>query len=191
MSIASMVPWFSVYLNLSKISNLGIDNVPVLTIITGFLYMYGIFQYKIFNAVPIAKDMVFRKSREAILLVDLTDTIIDVNDAFLRMYPEFDKSFKKNTLNAFIKEHTEFKGKFNENAKFQYQLIVNGQILHYSAEIIKILTEEGFEIGKILVIDDITLFIEKQNMLQTIASEAIYKAEIIEKSKVSLMYLQP
>lgn len=44
------------------------------------------------------------------------------------------------------------------------------------------MTDDNFEIGKVLTITDITLFVEKQKSLESIASTAIYQAETSELS---------
>lgn len=183
MIIASIIPWLSSY----DEGYLGIDYFPIISIITGLLYMYGIFQYRIFKAIPIAKEMVFRQTKEAVLLIDLTGRIIDANNAFINMYPEIKNLIKKNFAQSFIKFHEEFHGKFNEKDKFQYQRIVNGQEVYYEAESIPILTEEGLEVGKIFAINDITLFIENQKKLELIASSAMDEAE---KNELSFLQAQ-
>lgn len=181
MIIASIFPWVSSV----DVGYLGIDYFPVISIITGLLYMYGIFHYRIFNAIPIAKEMVFRQSKEAILLIDLTGCIVDANDAFIKIYPEINHLMKKNFKEVFVKSHEELRRKFHEDGKFQYQRVENGQEVYYSAELISILTEEDIEVGKIFAINDITLFVENQKKLELIASSAMDEAE-----KNELYFLQ-
>lgn len=183
MIIASIFPWISSF----DVGYLGIDYFPVISIITGLLYMYGIFHYRIFNAIPIAKEMVFRQSKEAILLIDLAGCIIDANDAFIKIYPEVNHLIKKNFKEVFVKSHEELQGRFDEKGKFKYQKIVNGQVVYYSAELISILTEEDIAVGKIFAINDITLFVEKQKKLELIASSAMDEAE---KNELSFLQAQ-
>lgn len=181
MIIASIFPWVSSF----DVGYLGIDYFPVISIITGLLYMYGIFHYRIFNAIPIAKEMVFRQSKEAILLIDLTGCIIDANDAFVKIYPEINHLMKKNFKEVFVKSNEELRGRFHEDGKFQYQRVENGQEVYYSAELISILTEEDIEVGEIFAINDITLFVKNQKKLELIASSAMDEAE-----KNELYFLQ-
>lgn len=180
MIIASLFPWISVYLTATNNSYLGIDYYPVSTTISGTLYLLGIFQFRIFDTIPIATETIFRQSKEGILLSDLTDHIVEVNKSFLSIYPEFNQLSRKYTLNAFLEQHSEFSDMLIGKNKLQYKLMNNNEEKYYSAEITKILTEDGFQIGKILTINDITLFIEHQKKLELIVSDAVNKAEANE-----------
>lgn len=183
MLVASIFPWAAVYVNAAGIASLQIDYFPILFIISGLLYAFGMFHYRIFNAVTIATDMVFRKSKEGIMLIDRSDHIIDVNDALLEHYPELSRLSKRNTLSGFIQAHTEFTDFGEKSNKLQYQLIGKDGIKHYSAELTEILEEDDrLVIGKILTVEDISLYIEHQKRLESIASNAIMKAESNELS---------
>lgn len=179
MIIASLFPWFSVYLYTANKNYLGVDYFPVVIIISGVFYIFGIFKFRMFNTIPIATETVFRKSKEGILLVDLTGHIVDANDAFLVMYPELNK-LSKHTLHSFIEAHSEFKDFLEGKYKTEYQLMTNGEVRYYSAYITKILTDDGIQVGKILTINDITLFIEHEKNLKLAAEFAMERAEINE-----------
>lgn len=182
MIFASVIPWFTVYLDATNTDYMGIDYFPVVTIISAGLYAYGIFKFRIFNTIPIATETVFRQSKEGIMLIDIGDHIIDVNDAMIKLYPEIKNIPVKYTFTSFIESHPEIKYAFNENEKFQYKLKRNDDMQYYSAEVTSILAEKGIKIGKILTVSDITLFISYEEKLKTIASNAINKAETNEIS---------
>jgi two-component system LytT family sensor kinase len=182
MIIASILPWVSVYLNASNLNYLGIDYFPVVSIFSGFLYMLGIFHYRIFYVVPIANEMIFRQSKDGILLVDLMDRIIDANDMILNLYPNLKKPLGKETLTAFLKVHTELSGLTELGGTIQFQRSIEDRVSYYSAEITQIATEEGIEIGKLLVMSNVTLFVENQQRLETIATDAIGLAQTNEIS---------
>lgn len=179
MIIASLFPWFSVYIVAANKNYLGVDYFPVVIIISGVLYIFGIFKFRMFNTIPIATETVFRESKKGILLVDLTGHIVDANYAMLEMYPELNK-LSKYTFHSFIEAHFELKDFLEEKSKTKYQLMINGQIRHYFAYITKILTDEGIQIGKILAIKDITLFVEYEKSLKLAAELAMERAEINE-----------
>lgn len=179
MIIASLFPWFSVYIYAANKNYLGVDYFPVVIIISGIFYIFGIFKFRMFNTIPIATETVFRKSKEGILLVDLTGNIVDANAAFLAIYPELNK-LSKYTLHSFIEAHSEFNDFLEGKYKTEYQLMVNGQIRHYSTYITKILTDDGIQVGKILTINDITLFIEHERSLKLAAELAMERAEVNE-----------
>ena len=187
MIIASIFPWVSVYLNSFNYNYLGIDYFPVISIFSGFLYMLGIFHYRIFYIVPIANEMIFRQSKEGILLVDLMDRIIDANDMILNLYPDLKKPFGKETLTSFLTVHTELSGLTEFDGTIQFQRSIEDRVSYYSAEITRIATEEGIEIGKLLVISNVTLFVEKQQRLEMIAADAI---DLAQSNEISFLQAQ-
>lgn len=179
MIIASVFPWVSVYIYAANKSYLGIDYVPIVIIISGIFYIFGIFKFRMFNTIPIATETVFRKSKEGILLVDLTGHIVDANAAFLMIYPELNK-LSKHTFHSFIEAHSEFNDFLEEKYKTEYELMISGEVRYYSAYITEILTDDGIQVGKILTINDITLFVEHERSLKLAAKLAMERAEVNE-----------
>lgn len=182
MMVASVIPWITVYLTATGTNYLGIDYFPVVSVFSGILYMLGIFKFRIFNAIPIATAMVFRQSKEGVIIVDLADQIVDANDSFTKLYPDLRDRLHQYTLRSFTEDHPELKGVSEENPVFTYSLPEGGAAKHYQAELTKVMTDDGLEIGKVLTITDITLFVEKQRSLESIATTAIHQAETSELS---------
>ncbi|SCY37477.1 histidine kinase N-terminal 7TM domain-containing protein [Alkaliphilus peptidifermentans] len=182
MIFTSLFPWFTVYLNAANKNYLGIDYFPVVSIFSGILYMFGIFKFRIFNTIPIATEIVFRQSKEGVMVIDLTNHIVDANNTFINIYPELKELPHKYTLDSFIEKHPELNGIYGEDSTFKYKLEKDGTERHYSAEITKIVLEDGFEIGKIVTINDITIFVENEKNLKYIATTALDKAETNEMS---------
>lgn len=181
MIIASILPWFTVYLNIIDVGKLGIDYFPVVLIISGVLYSFGILRFRIFNTIPIATETVFRLSKEGILLIDRMGQIIDVNTTFLNMYPELLGRSRKLTITSFINSHPEFKELLGHDKKIQFHFGGTEDERYYSAEIIDIISE-NLLIGKILTVSEITLYMKYQKELENIAHQALHTAETNEIS---------
>lgn len=181
MVAASLFPWASVYINLTKINYLGVDLFPLVTIFSGLLYLCGIFQYNVFRTIPIATEMVYRLDQDGIAIIDMLDKIIDVNNAFNLIFPNYQKLSKKYTLSLLIKDNPELYGLNFENI-IKYSIEVRGDIKHYSAKLKPIIADNNLLIGKILSIKDITIFVENEKHLETIASNAMKQAETNELS---------
>lgn len=182
MVIGSLFPLFSEYIYAFNKNYLGIDYYPVVMIFSALLYVFGIFRFGIFSTIPIFTETVFRKSKDGILIVDLLDRIIDVNDAFVNIYPELKKLSPQSTLASFVAAHPEFNGIMDGIEKLRSQLTINGEIRYYEFEIADIFAEDDFLIGKILTISDVTSFEENQKILELIAANAIDQAETNELS---------
>jgi two-component system LytT family sensor kinase len=182
MAVALVPPWFAVYFTFSNSNTLKLDYLPVASVITAFLYVIGIFYYRMFQIIPIAYEKVFRKTKEGILLIDLTDRIIEANDTITALYPELLNPSGKQTLTEFLDTHPEFNGFKPESDVFLYELAENETLSYYSVQTINIDSENGQRMGKIFSISDVTLFMEKQRRLEDTAYKALDKAETNEIS---------
>jgi len=180
MILASLFPWFSEYFYQTPWNTLKLDYFPIALIISEMIYLYGIFRFRIMSTIPIAHGMVFNQSKEAILLVDLNDYIIDANSTFHKLFPNCIDKFNKNTLSSFLSANPDVKYSLEENHSSTFSLKNEGQIRHYSAETIDIIAENAVTIGTMLVISDITIFIENQKILEFATTKAIEKAESSE-----------
>lgn len=187
MITSSVCVWLTIYLKINNTSYLGIDYFPVLSIVPGLFYLFGIFQYNIFSTIPIATETVYQKSEDPIALIDIGGRIMDVNQAFVKQYPEFKNMFQKYTLHSFQIYHPELNRLSSENPKLIFETEVEGSIQYFSAELVVIQTDAGSKTGEILTIKDITLFIEHEKQLETIAAAAMKQAE---SSEISFLQAQ-
>jgi two-component system LytT family sensor kinase len=182
MFVASLFPWATIYLNVSNTNYLGIDYYSFFIIVTAILYLFGIFRYHLFSTVPIATETVFRLSEDAIAISDIDGYIMDINESFQRYYPELRQMKKGLILYDFLRSHAEFSDLSQENPEENFQKQVDGAERYFSARLTPINSETGIEIGMILFIKDITIFLEHQNQLKLIADSAMLQAESNELS---------
>ncbi len=183
MLVASLFPWAAVYANTAPFNTLGLDFFPAQFPIAGLLYTFGMLRYHIFNAIPIATETVFRHAREGVAIIDRLGQIVEANDAFLQLYPNLDGLSKKQSLARFIGAHREFEPMLQQERKVCFSRGTGEGPRHFSAELTNITTENGESlIGKILTIEDITLYEEHQRQLRDIAANAINRAENNELS---------
>ena len=182
MITASVLPWITIVINACGLNPLGIDNFPVATSISGLLYLYGIFQYHMFNTIPIATETVFRQAREGIILLDYNNRIIEANETVAAMYPELKRLSRENTLSSFVQRHPEFRGLLENKDSVPLQYVEEGQDRYYIAKVNGIASEDEMQIGKMITISDMTQLYERQKKLELIATDAIDKAETNEIS---------
>lgn len=182
MIAASLFPLYGVFINTTSSNYLGIDFFPFLIILSGILYTFGIFQYNIFNTIPIATEIVYRQSKEGIALFDITGRLIDANDRCICLFPELKHLLKKVKLSDFCMSHPELRELSAENPSVEYSLLSEEVRRYYLAEINMIKTEDGIGIGRILAISDITLYKEHQKQLEIMAASALEQAETNELS---------
>lgn len=181
MILASALPWVAIYFNVHNSTFLRIDYYSLMMIPTAILYLFGLFRYNIFSTVPIATETVFRLSEDAIALIDNSGRIMDLNNAFSKMFPETNHLTAKSTLNDFLARHVELRGLSQETPEVRFQSFDGGE-RYFSAKLTGIFSENGIHVGDILQIKDITIFVEHQNQLKELAEKAMEEAETNELS---------
>lgn len=182
MVIASWLPWSTLFSIATNQNYLGIDYYPVITIVSGVFYVYGIFQFHMFNTIPIATEMVFRKSKDGIILLDIQDRIIDANDAAISLYPELGLLSKNNRFSSFADWYPEYQGIVNGNDRVTFFCNRDQTVRNFMAAVTMIMAEDRLEIGKIITVSDITQLYNEQKRLEIMATNAMDKAEINEVS---------
>lgn len=185
MLIGSLLPWGTIYLNLSNTNYLGLDYYSFLVIISGILFLLGIFRYHLFSTVPIATETVFHLSQDGIAIADIGGRIMDANESFLRYYPELRGIKKPLPLADFLASHAELTGLAPGNSGVEFQRGGDRKKQYCSARTAPVCSETGAQIGTLLSIRDITAYIENQNHLKALAQDARREAEANE-----LLFLQ-
>ncbi len=84
--LAALIPWFgnAIYISgLSPFPNLDLTSFAFT--LTGIIIALGIFRYRLFNIIPVARDAVIESMRDAVLVFDVHNRIVDLNPAAEKM----------------------------------------------------------------------------------------------------------
>ncbi|MFC5864551.1 diguanylate cyclase [Acidicapsa dinghuensis] len=87
MVIGSFLPFVGYFTYLGGLSPWGLDITPVTLGVTCLVMYYGIFHCGIFNVSPLARNIIFNSMRDAVLVMDTYDRLLDFNHAALAMFP--------------------------------------------------------------------------------------------------------
>jgi signal transduction histidine kinase len=77
----AMVPWLGNLLYLSAALPPGLDPTPLAFAVSGACFTYGIYRYRLFGLVPVARDMVVDSMDDGVLVLDAQRRIVDLNAA--------------------------------------------------------------------------------------------------------------
>lgn len=182
MILASVLPWVSIYFNVHNSTFLRIDYYSMMMVVTAVLYLLGLFHYNIFSTMPIATETVYRLSEDAIALINSDGIVTDVNESFLRQYPELNWLTAKRTLSDFIACHVELQEISPDKPEVHFHTSSEGGERYYSAKLTGIFSGNGIHVGDILQVKDITVFMEYQNQLKELAEKAMERADTNELS---------
>ena len=62
-----------------------LDLTPILFIVSGMVYAFGLFRYQILDVLPIARDKLFEDMLDGLIVLDVQNRIVDINPAAQEM----------------------------------------------------------------------------------------------------------
>lgn len=85
--VGSALPWLIYLVYLAGLAPLHLDLSPFGLAVAAPLFAWGILRYKLLDLVPIAKESVFSGMRDAALVLDPQDRLVDFNPAAEHLFP--------------------------------------------------------------------------------------------------------
>jgi diguanylate cyclase (GGDEF)-like protein len=89
--LACLFPIAGYFIYLGGLSPWGLDITPVTLGVTCCLIYYGIFHCGIFDLPPMARNLIFNSMRDAVLILDTRDRLLDFNPAAKALLPVLNK----------------------------------------------------------------------------------------------------
>lgn len=178
--LASFIPWTGGVMNQTPWNSLGLDYFPISLSISGIMFLFGIFRFRVMSAIPVVHKMVYDQTKEGILLIDPNDYILDCNQTFYQIFPDFSISKISEKLSDFYKKYQEVYEALQKEPSSYFCHRQGETEFYYKPEFIDISVENNIVIGRMLRIEDITGFIKHQAHLESKIEQAVEKAEINE-----------
>src|SRR6187397_1508404 len=77
-----MVPWIGNLLYLSRaLPVTGLDLTPIAFTVSGACFTFGIYRYRLFGLVPVAREMVVDSMEDGVIVLDAQRRLVDLNAA--------------------------------------------------------------------------------------------------------------
>ena len=84
--VAVLAPWVGNIVTISGLSPLPyLDLTPLAFLISGLAFSVGLFLFRLLDIMPIAREIVIESMREATIVVDTQDRVVDLNPAARRL----------------------------------------------------------------------------------------------------------
>jgi len=90
--LSSLLPFAGYFVFLANLSPWGLDIAPITLGLTCVLMFYGIFYCGIFDLAPVARNLIFNSIRDAVLVLDMHDRLLDFNPAACTLLPVLNKN---------------------------------------------------------------------------------------------------
>ena len=160
------------------------DITPALVGPAGAFITLGIFRYRLFNLVPIARAAVIDATDNGILILDFENKVIDINHSFRNLAKISDKMyFSKNVEDVCVELPDLVMACLEESiVHTEFKLNCKNEVKIYEAIFSPLTDEKKIELGRLIVVYEIT---EKKKVEQEYISQQTKLATIIEREKLA------
>lgn len=154
--VTSFGPWIGYWMYMFGILPVKIDIIPILMEIICLIYTYALFKSNIFETVAIARHYIIDSISEAILVLDMENTLLDMNKRAEELFNcQGIHSIGQNIYKVFprfelLKEYIDH----TKEATFDFEMEVSQKTYYFQGE--KTYIHNGENKGKIIVFNDNT-----------------------------------
>lgn len=129
------------------------DIAPLILSFSNLVIGWGIFRKKLFNIAPIARDMLFEKMSNILVILDKNDRVIDLNIAALKFFGANEKDELLRTHISLLAP--ELYQEFARKLAFQTE-ITDNQGHTFSFDVQPLYNKNGVMLGRLINANDIT-----------------------------------
>ncbi|WP_303924747.1 histidine kinase N-terminal 7TM domain-containing protein [Draconibacterium sediminis] len=166
--VASLIP---VIANLMYIFNInpvpGFDWTTVSFVLTGLIIAFGIFRYKIFELIPVAREKLLNTMNEGVLVINRNGIIEEANPALIQTFGLNEKTcIHSNFVQTFEQFPEIIKLLQSDDDRFtDFEMQRNKQSLYYQIRITSLHNQLGKLSGKLMVLSDVSSIRRTKNQL--------------------------
>lgn len=162
------------------ISPVNRDISPLIFSVSGAVIAWGIFRFRLFNLVPIARNRVIEAMKNIVIVIDADDIVVDVNPAAAELLTAGkDRSLTGRPISALSKEIAALvnRGDLPVQREFHYIQAEQRRCSCYEIQISPIKDEKGALMGRVFVMNDISELKQAQEELHREQRELAVMAE--------------
>lgn len=149
-----------------------IDYTPFMFNVTGSVMALGLFRYRLFDLVPVARQLVLNNLRDAFFIIDAQDHIVDANPAGLAFF-EGQKEIIGSSIVALLGQPVDMAS--GETAEKMVEITLN--VTHpaegmppwrsYELQIVPLIDHQAQKQGSLLIFHEVTHWKRAENRLKT------------------------
>ena len=184
--ISSFFPWTMLLIYLSGGIPWGLDPSPIAFIVPGVLYGWAIFSLDLFEVATMAKQMIYQRFIDGILIFGREGILLDFNPACVKIFPYLKRHHIGKNGRLLFKEQRKVL-KFLESSSQEKEVVLLEDKSQYQIQRIDLKenTKKQELVGYILVFQDITYYYNIVNDLQAEASRDSLTG-ILNRSKLTM-----
>ncbi|KAB2951633.1 diguanylate cyclase [Heliorestis acidaminivorans] len=156
MFVASLLPYLAYAMFIYVGAPYGIDLVPLALVISYFFFMLAIFKFQFFDLIPLAYHKVFESIKDAVIVLDKEQKILDYNPAAKAFFQKLDKKAIGQNLDELFQDQVELVKAVDKGVDSTITFQVKDRPHYYDLKLSALTNQKGEEIGRIIVLSDIT-----------------------------------
>jgi len=159
----------------------GLDLTPVMFTLTGLTLTLGIFKFRLFSLIPVARDALVESMSDGVLVLDEQNRIMDINPAARQLIGSAARSAIGQPAEVILAAWPNLISKYRNTLKAQAEICLSEEPPNYAElRISTIYNRRGGFTGRLITIRDITKSKLAQQALARNAREmeALYKTSL-------------
>jgi PAS domain S-box-containing protein len=158
--VAVIPPWIANGLYLVGLDILKpLDPTPVAFTLTGLFFGWNLLRYRLLDIVPVARDAVIESMKDAMIVVDRLNRIVDINPAALRLLNRPNRTEAiGHLLSELVSGQRELIRKYAEFDETEAEITLTGssEVRTYEISLSPLRNRQGTLTGRVVVLRDIT-----------------------------------
>lgn len=167
MFFASLPPWLTFFLNFFNVSPYGIDWGPFVGSISCIMFFVAMFKYDLLDLRPLAKDVVFKYSKDGLIVVDSKGYIVDFNDSAERIFKNLKRERGRQKINRVLND--ELVKKIFNGMDVHIETEDRVEKRYYSLKASRLMDKKGNRVGFLITAVDVTNYIFAMENLYRLA----------------------
>jgi len=170
--IGILIPWVVSVITALKLLPVTLhDTTPLTFGISNLLMSLALFRFRIFELVPIARDLLIENLQDCVFVLNAQSKIIDMNPSAERLIGQKLHQCAGKTISDLLPIPLAWVKSAAQSSPFIHDLKLNQneQDVAYEVQISSLLSAEGSSIGQIVVLSDISDRLRTQEKLRQLA----------------------
>ncbi len=161
--------------------------LPMSFLVTGFIYFANLFQFRLFDLLPVARNILIERMNDGVLVVNRENCIIDINPAARRYTRSPKVAWAGEKIERVFSEWQEIVRYCHSASDLSTHVIARPRTPCYVEVRVTYLRDHKQRVtGKILVLRDITQKHQSQLQIQQTNTDLTLKLEQIQKLQTQL-----
>lgn len=153
--LSSALPLTSYFAYLAGLSPYGLDIAPIALALSAFVFYYGVFRLSTFDLDPMARHLVFNGIRDAVVIVDDQDRLLDFNAAAAKLISELSDTAVGRPVKSVLARYPALIGALLDGSDCEITLGSETEAQHYDVRTFPLQFRKR-ALGNAIILADVT-----------------------------------